>query len=315
MVNAGRYFDERAINADMGIRSADDLWRWAVAGATTPLPGHRGAAAPSGPRVVYRGQANANYGLSSSLYRECRKYATAQVVEADLAKAESAIITTMRDEGLGRRMTDGELLMVLQHHGIPTRLVDVSAEPLEALFFAVDHNDAASGRLFIIELHHQQRVQMDQFARRRPLPWADAARGTQQAQGDWTDTVALIDELPLDPRMRAQQGKFLVGGLNRRATGRAMKLDGVNIARDEYPDVTSLGINFLQQRRPDTSRRWPARGWTIKIESDWKPALRDHLEALEDSIRADTMYPPVGEVRRLALSVLRGALLPGDRTS
>jgi len=48
----------------------------------------------------------------------------ASVAEADIAKAETTIIETMRREGLGRRMTDGQLLMILQHHAIPTRLIE-----------------------------------------------------------------------------------------------------------------------------------------------------------------------------------------------
>jgi hypothetical protein len=304
---AGEFFDDNAINDVMGIHSSAALWAWIDSGSAAPVSGSN-EPVPTGGNVVYRGQATASHGLSSSLYRQCRNVRGPAVAEADLAAAEMAIIDAMREEGLGRRMTDGDLLMILQHHAIPTRLIDVSAAAMEALFFAVDQNDAADGRLFIIDVHTATplRLQYPQQA----LPWADAARGATQSTAVWSSTVALVDEVALDPRMRAQQGKFLVGGLNRRLAGRFMWIGNRAIGPEDYPEVTSLGINFIEQRRPveRRSKNWPATGWTIKINAAWKPDLRERLAQLGDSIRADTMYPPVTEVKRLALSVARRAL-------
>ena len=73
-----------------------------------------------------------------------------RVTEAKLAKAESAVIREMRHQGLGHRMSDGELLMVLQHHEIPTRLIDFCRSPLPALYFATEEMDGTDGRLFIV---------------------------------------------------------------------------------------------------------------------------------------------------------------------
>lgn len=314
---AGRLFRSIELNAIFGIQSADDLWRFILSGARRPVSG-RAAPLYSGPTVLYRGQADASYALSSSLYRLCRSSLQgARVTEAHLQDAEQAIIRVTREEGIGRRMTDGELLMVLQHHGIPTRLVDVSALPLEALFFAVDRNDAAPGRLFVVDLHDDKPLKLGApgphgpvSSEERSLPWAGSARGGQSASA-WTDRVALVDEAPLDPRMRAQAGKFLVGGLNRRYGGRAMHVRGPNaeaVSADDFPDVTTLSINFVQQRRVRRSGSWPATGWTLRIEPDWKPDLRMRLSILDDPISADTMYPPLVEVRRLAIVEARRAI-------
>jgi hypothetical protein len=304
---AGDFFDDNDIKRFMRIDSAASLWEWIEGGASAAL--HGGAnPVPSGPTVVYRGQATASHGLSSSLYRLCRDEKGTTVAEADLQAAETAIIQAMRDEGLGRLMTDGELLMVLQHHGIPTRLIDVSTAATEALFFAVDHNDAADGRLFIIDVHAPGPLALDADPQ---LPWTDAVWGTRTT-GAWSGTVSIVDAAALDPRMRAQRGKFLAGGLNRRLSGRFMWVGGHQVPAVDYPEVTSLGINFVEQRRPThlRNRNWPATGWTIKIDAAWKPELRDRLERCTDSIRPDTMYPPVTEVKRLALSLARQALAP-----
>jgi hypothetical protein len=304
---AGDFFDAKEINGEMGIDSAAALWTWVQNGAASPVRG-KAKPVPSGTHVVYRGQATASYGLSSSLYRLCRDAKGPTVVETDLAKAEAAIIDAMRKEGLGRLMTDGELLMVLQHHAIPTRLIDVSTAATEALFFAVDQNDASDGRLFIIDVHAPTHMQLGDA---HALPWAGAARGTTQSTGQWSATVDIVNAASLDSRMRAQRGKFLVGGLNRRQPGRMMWIRRPrNIAAEDYPEITSLGINFLRQRRPLSGRnaRWPATGWTVRIEAVWKPDLRERLRNLSESIRPDTMYPPVTEVKRLALVIARQEL-------
>jgi hypothetical protein len=212
---AGDFFEQREINDDMGIDSAEMLWRWVRRGASRPMSGQQ-KAIPSCARVVYRGQATATYGLSSSLYRLCRSEKGGPVAEADLRAAETAIIKAMRGEGIGRLMTDGELLMVLQHHLIPTRLIDVSIQRTEALFFAVDRNDAADGRLFIIDVRTPDPLPLTPGPQ---LPWADVVWGSIRSTSEWSNAVAFTDADPLDPRMRAQRGKFLVGGLNRRHTG------------------------------------------------------------------------------------------------
>ncbi len=304
---AGEFFDDNEINHPIRIDSAATLWDWIEKGASAPVAGSA-KAVPTGPNVVYRGQATASHGLSSSLYRLCRQEKGTTVAEADLAAAETAIIRAMRAEGLGRLMTDGELLMVLQHHAIPTRLIDVSTAAREALFFAVDHNDAANGRLFIMDVHAPDPLPLD---RDQELPWTNAVWGTRTT-ADWSGTVALVDAAALDPRMRAQRGKFLVGGLNRRLSGRFMWIADRKVAAVDYPEVTSLGINFVEQRRPMNLRNknWPATGWTIRIDAAWKPELRDLLEQCTDSLRPDTMYPPVTEVKRLALSLARQSLSP-----
>lgn len=185
---AADFFDSINLNAAMGIHSSHDLWDWVSAGASDPVAGSA-AGVPAGPAVVYRGQSDSRYALSSSLYRLCKQElgAAGVVTEQHLHVAEQAILTSMRIQGIGRRMTDGELLMVLQHHGIPTRLIDVSTAPQEALFFAVDRNDSAAGRLFIVELQGTPDSHLLKLGARstsgpksddeRKLPWADAVRG------------------------------------------------------------------------------------------------------------------------------------------
>lgn len=304
------FFNGIALNQHLRIASADDVWNFlneSMAGGWS-----------AGGTVVYRGQSSASHSLSSSLYRLCRTVAGdgVRITEAHLATAERAVLASARGQGLGRRMTDGELLMVLQHHGIPTRLIDVSLQPMEALFFAVAGNDGAPGRLFVIDYQDDELSLAAASAYgpagqdERQLPWAEQAKGTRST-GEWSETVAPVVDAPLDPRMRAQLGKFLVGGLNVRNAGRSIRIAGGRaVPPEEYANISTLGINFLRQRRKTRHKNWSATGWVLNIAAPWKAELRARLGDLDDKITHDTMYPPHLEVRRLAIEDAKRVLAP-----
>lgn len=308
---AGRFFEHTDLNDVFGITSADALWEWLRSGASKPVSG--GARPiPTDGVIAYRGQSDASHGLTSSLYRMCRHAVQGSVFESDMARAEQKIIDVMRQEGVGRLMTDGQLLTVLQHHGVPTRLIDFSKAPLEALFFAVEDYDATDGRLFIVQsLPSRQGTKVDfEDNGTYQLPWQDVAHGITRASSDWTETAAIVPAGGRDPRMVAQQGVFLVGGLNRRYGGRTMSLHSRLIPADLYSEVTSAGINF-RTRVSKGNNRWPAHGWTVRVKAEWKAELRGKLASLQDRITRDSMYPPVGEVKRLATYAAKSVLTKG----
>lgn len=76
---------------------------------------------------------------------------------------------------------------------------------------------------------------------------------------------------------------------------------GGAVPTGQYADVTAIGINFMMARKSKPSAYWGATGWTIVVEPAWKQPLRSLLASLPDRIDSDTMYPPLGEVRRLAI--------------
>ncbi|MDO4027413.1 FRG domain-containing protein [Clavibacter michiganensis] len=238
--------------------------------------------------LYFRGQSNHSYGLSTSLHRFMRSENSNKISERTLAELERAVLEQMTGRGLGRGMTRGELLMVLQHHGGPTRLMDVSDRPLEALYFAVEGADAIDGRLFILAMTEQEddghRMSLSGES---DLPWAQYARGMNQATSEWTIAVKLIDERPLDPRMLAQRGRFLVGGLQRAYSEWTVTHEGVALNAEELQTLSTLTIGFL--KRNNRKSKWPALGWTIRIPATEKPRLRELLCA--EGISHETMYP------------------------
>lgn len=260
-------------------------------------------------RFFYRGHADASWGLSSSLYRTMRS--SAGVAEKQMEHVEAAILEAMREEGLGHRMTDGELLAVLQHHGIPTRLVDVSKSALPALYFAASEADSRDGRLFMIGLRlgDDRSYPQIELAGTPALPWAGASIGRSYSSRAWTETVACAEDVGLDPRMRAQAGCFLVGGLIKRYAGENISVGGRLQPAEKWPDLTTLRIFFpLPGTKKPTAARWAAVGWNIRVPAEWKAELR-RLLAQRD-LTADYMYPDYDGCRRLGRRIAaRGDVL------
>ncbi len=99
-------------------------------------------------RLWYRGCGKAQYDLRPSLYRHKR----VQSIE-DILSLEKELLARFRQRSIpfhSRPLADEwEWLFLMQHYGVPTRLLDWSESPLMALFFAVtlaSHKIAKSGR-------------------------------------------------------------------------------------------------------------------------------------------------------------------------
>ena len=253
--------------------------------------------------LLFRGQSDQQYGLSASLHRFMRAETQADISEGLLVELEKSLLGDMRERGLGRGLTDGELLMLLQHHGAPTRMLDVSDRPLEALYFAVEQKDATDGRLFVLTLTGDAEMPM---SRSESLPWLGKARGSSQSRSTWTRAVKVVEDRPLDARMSAQRGRFLVGGVNRSYGDIGLSLDSQILSAAELQNVSMLMIGFLKSKaNPATS--WPALGWSIRIPASWKKPLRDLLDT-EERINHDTIYPDLSHVSWTGLDSARRGL-------
>lgn len=84
----------------------------------------------------YRGHPSFTYSLQPSLYRDARLVANEDVMFKEL------ILRCPNDfASLGSTF---QTLVKMQHYGLPTRLLDLTANPLIALYFACDLADPAS---------------------------------------------------------------------------------------------------------------------------------------------------------------------------
>lgn len=163
---------------------------------------HQPPSATDAYRFFWRGQRNVAWPLSSRLYRD---FGSGRPGRADMEKREAEILQAFAATGLEESQYPVlEQLAILQHHGAPTRLIDVSTDYLPALYFACD--DAANGR------KPRDDGVLVAFL-------VDAAAGELT-----TGTHATIDEIraaadsdaryyiprPFSGRIRAQRGAFIV---------------------------------------------------------------------------------------------------------
>ena len=100
----------------------------------------------AGQRLWYRGQANEIWPLEPRVARS-RRYLENELVMLRQFKQDAASRLT------DRPASEWEWICLAQHHGLPTRLLDWSENPLVGLFFAVDDLAAdqpgpVSGALF-----------------------------------------------------------------------------------------------------------------------------------------------------------------------
>lgn len=244
--------------------------------------------------LVWRGQADADHGISSSLFRKALLTASlTEISERLLSDLESEIISYARKSGLGLNMTSLELLTTAQHYGLPTRLVDVSADPFSAIWFASNMLQRKDARLFLFAVPSDSLKQTSGLA---GLPWQTIL------QKDWTNKVAYLPPSVSNPRLIAQHGGFLVGGLAKNYAGTQKILPDKRgtlraVPKEQNHEISELYIRFPVRLTEAMVKKWKpdeTQGVSWRIPWRIKPELLRVLRVFD--IDARTMYPSYEDV-------------------
>ena len=217
---------------------------------------------------IYRGMSNADFDIVTSLRRVCKhKAAKLEPVILSNFTKYAALEEPSIETSVWRQMILG------QHHGLPTRLLDWSFSPLTSLHFAMsegnlddmDKHDCVVWRIDVNELHamlprkYQSVMEQAQTTVFSLKMLQEACSGPGEYDADMGGDAMLIVEPPsIEPRIINQYSFF-------------------SIVPTEMEDV----VDFLNQKTEKTVR------YIIKKEVRWQ--VRDLLDQLNISERI--VYP------------------------
>jgi hypothetical protein len=219
---------------------------------------------------IWRGHANIHWMLQPEVFRKHasgRRYNEVSLIRSFMAMSESRRFGCPPSNDLTGWLT------LARHYGLPTRLLDWSGNPLVALYFAAQ-NDDADGCLWAISplylnLRTLGQARLIAFDDPRCTEIASIAFEVDPKLAvtrtrELTATVLAVDAREIDSRIFAQQGSF-------------------TIHANEY-DLAGLSYDSpeLPWRR------------AFKIPASAKPTLRDMLEYI--GIRRSTLFPDLASL-------------------
>lgn len=168
---------------------------------------------------LWRGQADRKHTLEPGLHTRVKDTCGVSNCEDEVAKAADYLLGKARaadiDRVNGTRLPDLALLAHLQHYGAATPLLDVSVDPLVALWMvafasptAVDAQDGQTGALYAIKRPPSDRVLSPLDA--RPYKSYNEASIYSALDGKiWWYKAPEITE-----RLRIQRGSFIIGPMS-----------------------------------------------------------------------------------------------------
>lgn len=98
--------------------------------------------------LFFRGHSNKNYELKPTLYRKERYYLSEHKIFRE------AILNCPQD--FNNCKSAIEILVKMQHYGVPTRILDLSRNALTALFFACHSSQNEDGEVIILNIPNEE---------------------------------------------------------------------------------------------------------------------------------------------------------------
>lgn len=282
--------DIMALGPGLTVEGFDQLWR-----AIGRLP----FMSNDGP-YAWRGVSDSRYELRSSLYRKLYGDGSqGNLNEKDIRETELAMLAEARDWGLGKtgytEISDLQLLAVLQHHGSPTRLVDVTSNPLTALWFACSGNPDVDGLLMAFNLSSYPVLQAENNqptygSMSDPRGW-HLENSLVQSQANRLPMV--LRPNALDLRMAAQEGFFLLSAcpppseFEYREVPRPV-VDGIYLRPSAYVPY-GAAESMLFEDDP-IMKSYPQALWAFRIPPEIKAEVLGALD-VNFNKNAQTLFP------------------------
>lgn len=264
-------------------------------------------------RYVWRGVPDYRWRMNSSLFRSLKGSLGASPTEIEMRERELSLLAQAREWGLGLSLgeisTDLQLLASLQHHGVPTRLLDVTSNPMTALWFAcqpASQEADTMGVLFAIDATDMRLVDSaDVQARGKPFGALTHGSGWSLREAltrSYADKQAFLlrPSVP-DERMKAQEGLFVGGAMS--IAGGIPGVDDLPLSQTPGPGHAKFEALFKPAERT-TGRPASVPFCALVIPTTVKRPMRAHLAGTYNRSRR-TLFPDIDG--------FRDAVLAGDR--
>jgi hypothetical protein len=266
--------------------------------------------------LVWRGAVNAEWPLHHSLRRRVADLTGEDPKEEQLQKYEKAILQRCRSEWRFDNLKTLEIFAHMQHFGGPTRLIDVTHNPLVALWFAVEKKFDKAGeewpetdaRLYAFTI--KNRITLS--SREGDINWGGYSLPWDglTASDEWGRSVnppVLWVPPAYNERISAQNAGFLIGGTPASwGGGNNWPMSRGGSASHKIEDIRKGSSLYLRPADPQRSaqdRSYPV--FNARISASAKARIRDTLEA-RYGFRSSTIYP---DLFAMANEVLKSSLL------
>jgi hypothetical protein len=240
---------------------------------------------------LWRGQANDEYGLEPGMHTRVLSSPKNVHNEDFVAKSTENLIKVARQARLDQQekttLPDLALLAHLQHHGAATPLLDVSTDPLIALWMVAFANakepdglDNKSGVLFGIRRPPPERWIQPLDA--RPYFSATASPSISSSLGG---SVWWYQAPDVTERLRIQRGSFLIGALanpqNRKNT---------TLPLTWKSEKNWVKARMIRRGKPSNTTKATTDVFKIVIRGSVKKHLRDLLKD-RSGLSLEAVYP------------------------
>jgi hypothetical protein len=275
------------------VNSADELLR---------AVGRIGTLA-TGRRYVWRGVGDWRWRVRSSLVRTMMApLSDDEPVPAEplVRDRELALLEAARRWGLGRETggvaSDLHLLALMQHHGVPTRLLDVTSNPMTAIWFACQaatQDRDASGAVMAFDVTGLSTLPTATTelaptwgSMGNPLRW-HLENALEESSRDGHPFI--VEPSYPDQRMRAQEGLFISGAVP--TTPEPPGVDGLPLLDENAPGARALEVLFAPaERTAGRPRSLPF--VVLVVPPALKRRMRDPLATTYNRSRR-TLFPDV----------------------